>query len=56
MHALSQKSNGLNPVYAKEILKDRPSRYPSRKPLDLYIPKVNQISFGYRSYTYELPI
>ena len=47
--------NGLNPVYAKEILRDRPSRYPSRKPLDLYIPKVNQISFGYRSYTYEAP-
>ena len=48
--------NGLNPVYAKEILRDRPSKYPSRTPLDLYIPKVNQITFGYRSYTYEAPL
>ena len=47
--------NGLNPGYIKEILRDRPSRYPSRRPLDLYVPKVNQIKFGYRSYTYEAP-
>ena len=47
--------NGLNPGYTRDILRDRPSRYPSRKPLDLYIPKVNQIKFGYRSYTYEAP-
>ena len=47
--------NGLNHVYAKEILRDRPSTYPTRKPLDLYIPRVNQITFGYRSYTYEAP-
>ena len=33
--------NGLNPEYAREILRDRPSRYPSRRPLDLYVPKVN---------------
>ena len=48
--------NGLNPGYTREILRDRPSRYPSRRPLDLYVPKVNQITFGYRSYTYEAPI
>ena len=47
--------NGLNPDYAREILRDRPSHYPSRKPLDLYVPRVNQIKFGYRSYTYEAP-
>ena len=47
--------NGLNPGYVSEILRDRPSRYPSRKPLDLYIPKVNQITYGYCSYTYEAP-
>ena len=47
--------NGLNPGYIQEILRDRPSRYPSHRPLDLYIPKVNQIKFGYRSYTYEAP-
>lgn len=48
--------NGLNPGYTREILRDRPSRYPSRRPLDLYVPKVDQIKFGYRSYTYEAPI
>ena len=47
--------NGLNPGYTREILRDRPSRYPSRRPLDLYVPKVDQIKFGYRSYTYEAP-
>ena len=47
--------NNLNPGYTREILRDRPSRYPSRRPLDLYVPKVNQIKFGYRSYTYEAP-
>ena len=47
--------NGLNPGYTREILRDRPSRFPTRRPLDLYIPKVNQIKFGYRSYTYEAP-
>ena len=46
--------NGLNPGYAREILRDRPSTYPTRR-LDLYVPKVNQITFGYRSYTYEAP-
>ena len=43
--------NGLNPDYARQILRDRPSQYPSRKPLDLYVPRVNQIKFGYRRYT-----
>lgn len=47
--------NCLNPGYAREILRDRPSHYPTRKPLDLYVPRVNQIKFGYRSYTYEAP-
>ena len=46
---------GLNRVYAREILRDRPSRYPTRKPLDLYVPRVNQITFGYKSYTYKAP-
>ena len=48
--------HGLNPVYAKEILRDRPSKYPTRRPLDLYVPNVKQIKFGYRSYRYEAPI
>ena len=47
--------NGLNPGYARDILRDTPSTYPTRRPLDLYVPKVNQITFGYRSYTYEAP-
>ena len=47
--------NGLNLGYVGDILRDRPSSYPTRKPLDLYVPKVNQITFGYKSYTYEAP-
>ena len=30
--------NGLNPGYTREILRDRPSRFPTRRPLDLYVP------------------
>ena len=47
--------HGLNPGYIKELLQNRRSNYPTRTPLNLYIPKVNQIKFGYRSYTFEAP-
>ena len=47
--------NDLSPKYTKEILSNRFSKYPTRRPLDLYVPKVNQVKFGYRSYTFEAP-
>ena len=47
--------NGLSPNYTKELLSERHSRYPSRRPLDIYIPKVHQTKFGYKSYTFEAP-
>ena len=46
--------NNLSPKYTKELIQFRQTRYPTRNPnLDVYIPKVNQVKFGYRSYTYE---
>ena len=48
--------NNLSPKYTKELIQFRQTRYPTRNPnLDVYIPKVNQVKFGYRSYTYEAP-
>ena len=45
--------HGLNPKYTSELLRDR--AFKSRRPLDLYVPKVNQISYGFRSYKFEAP-
>ena len=45
--------HGLSPKYTNELLRDR--TFKSRRPLDLYVPKVNQISYGYRSYQFEAP-
>ena len=47
--------NNQSPKYIKELLSERNSRYSNRRPLDLYIPRVNQQKFGYRSYTFEAP-
>lgn len=47
--------NGLSPNYTKELLSERSSRYSNRRPLDIYVPKVNQTKFGYKSYTFEAP-
>ena len=44
-----------SPKYMKELLTERNSRYSSRRPLDLYVPRVNQDKFGYKSYTFEAP-
>ena len=38
---------GISPKYSKELLRFRTN--PSRRPLDLYIERLNQITFGYRS-------
>jgi len=45
--------HGLNPKYTSELLRDR--AFKSRRPLDLYVPKVNQVSYGFRSYKFEAP-
>ena len=45
--------NNLSPSYTKELINYRHSKYPSRRPLDIYVPRVNQVKFGFRSYNYE---
>ena len=47
--------NNIGPKYTKELITDRPSRYPTRRPLDIYVPNVNQVKFGYRSFKFEAP-
>ena len=47
--------NNIGPKYTKELITDRPSRYPTRRPLDIYVPNVNQVKFGYRSFRFEAP-
>ena len=47
--------NGLNPKYVQELLVARNSEYSNRRPLDLYVPRVKQITYGYKSYFYEAP-
>ena len=42
--------NGLNAAYMNDIFDKRPSKYPSRNENNLYIPKVNQMTYGYKSY------
>jgi hypothetical protein len=44
-----------SPKYTQELLRERNTRYSDRRPLDLYIPRVKQQKFGYRSYTFEAP-
>ena len=39
-----------------ELITERPSQHKYRKPLDLLIPKSNQITFGYKSFRTLAPI
>ena len=48
--------NGLNPKYITELITERPSQNQYREPLDLLIPKSNQITFGYKSFRTLAPI
>ena len=52
-HEVYKAINDLSPEYTKELLKSR--SIPMRRPLDLYVPRVRQINYGYRSYTFEAP-
>ena len=47
--------NGLNAAYMKDIFEERPSKYPSRNENNLYIPKANQMTYGYKSYRVQGP-
>ncbi len=46
---------GTNATYMKDLLAKRPSPYPSRTAIDLFVPKVNQKTFGYNSFKVEGP-
>ena len=49
--------NSQSPLYSRELIRFRNSRYPTRNPnVDIYIPRVNQVKFGKRSFTYEAPV
>ena len=45
--------NGLNPNYMNKIFVKSCSRYSSRRPHDLMVPRVNQTKFGLKSIQYE---
>ena len=47
--------NGLNAEYMKDIFEERQSKYPSRNPENLYVPKANQVTYGYKSYRIQGP-
>ena len=47
--------NNQSPKYVRDLLSERNNRYSNRRPLNLYIPRVNQRKFGYRSYYFEAP-
>ena len=40
----------LNPKYINDLITERPSQHQYRKPLDLLIPKSNQIRLRYKSF------
>ena len=44
-----QNKNGLNAAYLKDIFENRPSKYPSKNENNMYIPKYNQLTYGYNS-------
>ena len=52
-HEVYKALNDTSPKYSKEMLRLRSN--PMRRPMDLYVPRVNQIKFGYRSYSFEAP-
>ena len=47
--------NGLNAGYMKDLFEERPSKYPSRHPDNLFVPKANQVTYGYKSIRIQGP-
>ena len=45
--------NNLNPAYMHDIFAPRPSKYPTRKPNDIFIPKANRKRIGLNSMRIE---
>ena len=45
--------NDLNPGYMKDIFQVQQSAYSTRRPYNIKVPRVNQITFGTRSIRYE---
>ena len=45
--------SNLNPRYMQELFERSSSNYPTRRPNDLKIPRVNQTSYGSRSIKFE---
>ena len=39
-----------NPNYMKDLIEDRPSKYPTRRKHDLYVPTANQKTYGQKSF------
>ena len=50
-----KRIKGTSSEYMNDLLLKRPSMYESRRELNLYIPKVKQIRFGYKSFTAIAP-
>ena len=49
--------NNQSPSYLSELIRFRNSRYPTRNTdIDIYVPRVNQVKFGNRSFKYEAPV
>ena len=45
--------NGIAPSYMQSLFVLNQSRYSSRRPLDLHLPRVNQTTYGLNSFRYE---
>ena len=52
-HEVYKAINGISPKYMNELLKTRTNTM--RRPLDFYVPNVRQVTYGYRSFTFEAP-
>ena len=46
---------GISSAYINDLLSERPSNYHSRQDLNLYVPRVNQITYGYQIFTVIAP-
>ena len=45
--------NGIAPSYMQSLFVMNQSRYSSRRPLNLHLPRVNQTTYGLNSFRYE---
>ena len=45
--------NGIGPKYMENIVIRNQAHYSSRRPLNLFVPRVNQTTFGLKSFRYQ---